>query len=133
MENIMKVRKATIDAIGATLRCINSDGHGFEVGKDYKVRGGSFFGMIDALIGKNDFSLNGFSGGYYKVEGEERVIARFKMIKDSKGRYVKRARILSIFSNENRRTRRMARQALKVSGNGVERKVLKGIARNDGK
>lgn len=141
MEDIMKTREILLNATGATLRCINSDSWAFEIGKDYKTRGAMLAGLPDVEIGALGFSLNGYKGGFYKVEGSDRTIARFVMIKDGKGRYVKRSRYLDMMRSRKhgniqdyRRLRRYARQMLKNDAPGsFSWTTIKGLSRNAGK
>lgn len=124
---------------GAVMRCIMSDAYDFEVRKDYVTENSSFCGYPDVEI-NDGYSLNYHKHGYYGVEGA-RVIAKFVMIKDRKGRYVKRSRYMDMMKSRNngnspdyRRLRRYVRQMLKTHGvreHGY--KALKDLTRNAGK
>lgn len=124
---------------GAVMRCIFTDSYDFEHGKDYVTEGSSFCGYPDVEI-NDGYSLNYHKNGYYGVEGS-RIIAKFIMIKDRKGRYVKRSRYMDMCKSRNngkiqdmRRLRRYVRQMLKTHGvheHGY--KVLKDLTRNAGK
>lgn len=123
---------------GSVMRCIMTQSSAFERGKDYVTNTAIFCGLPDIEIDR--YSVNYHRNGYFGIEGCS-MYAKFIMIKDSKGRYVKRSRYMDMSASRNngkdpdlRRMRRYVRQMLKNdSPRSYEYKVLNRLARSLGK
>lgn len=112
---------------GAEMRCIYSDAFDFEVGKIYKTEPRTWIGLPEINDG---YTLNGFSGSFYSVNGDKRL-ATFRMVRDHHGRYKKRDTMKSVFDYDKRRVRRYARQIAKFEGKCSDsRKIFNNIARS---
>lgn len=122
---------------GYVMVCIMSDSQGFQVGKKYVTEKGSI-----ALGGEGcpdingGWSLNYQRYRYYGVEGATSVYAKFIMLKDNQGRYVKhdtQPRHVQKFRRNGeadpRRFRRYVRQLMKTPMSDFERKVFGRLSR----
>lgn len=121
---------------GYVMVCVMSDSSSFEVGKKYTTEKGSVcmdgFGCPDINGG---YSLNYQRYRYYGVEGC-RIYAKFVMIKDNKGRYVKhdtqpRHKIKERRNGKTdpRRFRRYVRQLMKTPMSDFERRIFSRLVR----
>lgn len=121
---------------GYVMVCIMSDSQGFQVGKKYVTEKGSI-----ALGGEGcpdingGWSLNYQRYRYYGVEGAT-IYAKFVMLKDNQGRYVKhdtQPRHVQKFRRNGkadpRRFRRYVRQLMKTPMSDFERKVFGRLVR----
>lgn len=121
---------------GYVMVCIMSDSQGFQVGKKYVTEKGSI-----ALGGEGcpdingGWSLNYQRYRYYGVEGAT-IYAKFIMLKDNQGRYVKhdtQPRHVQKFRRNGkadpRRFRRYVRQLMKTPMSDFERKVFGRLVR----
>ena len=117
---------------GYVMVCIMSDSRGFEVGKKYVTEKGSIMSCPDINGG---WSLNYQRYRYYGVEGVS-VYAKFIMLKDNKGCYVKHDTLRTNNQkfrrngkNDLRRFRRFVRQLMKTPMSDFERKVFGRLVR----
>lgn len=121
---------------GYVMVCIMSDSQGFQVGKKYVTEKGSI-----ALGGEGcpdingGWSLNYQRYRYYGVEGAT-IYAKFIMLKDNQGRYVKHdtqpRHVQKMRRNgkaDPRRFRRYVRQLMKTPMSDFERKVFGRLVR----
>ena len=121
---------------GYVMVCIMSDSQGFQVGKKYVTEKGSI-----ALGGEGCPDINGGWAlnyqryRYYGVEGAT-IYAKFVMLKDNQGRYVKhdtQPRHVQKFRRNGkadpRRFRRYVRQLMKTPMSDFERKVFGRLVR----
>lgn len=121
---------------GYVMVCIMSDSQGFQVGKKYVTEKGSI-----ALGGEGcpdingGWSLNYQRYRYYGVEGAT-IYAKFIMLKDNQGRYVKHDTLRTNNQkfrrngkNDLRRFRRFVRQLMKTPMSDFERKVFGRLVR----
>lgn len=122
---------------GSVMRCIFTASDSFNVGEDYVTNTAIFCGMPDIEIDR--YSVNYHRNGYFGIIGAE-MIAKFVMIRDNSGRYVKRSRYMDQKSRDNgnkpdlRRLRRYVRQMLKNDKPGsYEYNVIKRLSRSLGK
>ena len=122
---------------GYVMVCIMSDIPAFQVGKRYATEKGSikFFSQGCPDIG-GGFSLNYQRYRYYGVEGAS-IYAKFIMLKDNKGRYVKHDTLGSNTQKmrrngkiDPRRFRRFVRQLMKAQMSPLERKVFGRLSRH---
>lgn len=123
---------------GSVMRCINSDLNCFKVGENYITGKRLFIGNRHIGIGR--FIVNYHKNGYFGIDDLSGVIARFVLVKDSKGRYAKHDTKPNPHKDRRngkrdaRRFRRYARQMLKRDKPGtLEYKVISNLARNVGK
>lgn len=121
---------------GYVMVCIMSEIPAFQVGKRYITEKGSIklFGDGCPDIG-GGFSLNYQRYRYYGVEGAS-IYAKFIMLKDNKGRYVKHDTLGSNTQKmrlkgkiDPRRFRRFVRQLMKTPMSQLERKVFGRLSR----
>ena len=121
---------------GYVMVCIMSDIPAFKVGKRYTTEKCSIkvFGMGCPDIG-GGFSLNYQRYRYYGVEGAS-IYAKFIMLKDNKGRYVKHdtlgrntQKMRRNGKIDPRRFRRFVRQLMKPQMSQLERKVFGRLSR----
>lgn len=121
---------------GYVMVCIMSDSQGFQVGKKYVTEKGSI-----ALGGEGCPDINGGWAlnyqryRYYGVEGAT-IYAKFIMLKDNQGRYVKHDTLRTNNQkfrrngkNDLRRFRRFVRQLMKTPMSDFERKVFGRLVR----
>lgn len=122
---------------GYVMVCVMSDSQAFEVGKKYVTEKSSIKlcgqGCPDINGG---WSLNYQRYRYYGVEGATSIYARFIMLKDNKGRYVKHDTRPDPYKERSngkrdlRRFRRYVRQLMKTQMSPIERKVLGRLSRH---
>ena len=121
---------------GYVMVCIMSDIPAFQVGKRYTTEKCSIkvFGMGCPDIG-GGFSLNYQRYRYYGVEGAS-IYAKFIMLKDNKGRYVKHdtlgrntQKMRRNGKIDPRRFRRFVRQLMKTPMSPLERNVFGRLVR----
>ena len=123
---------------GYVMVCIMSDSQAFEVGKRYTTEKSSIKlcgqGCPDINGG---WSLNYQRYRYYGVEGATSIYAKFIMLKDNKGRYVKHdtqpRHVQKQRRNgraDKRRFRRYVRQLMKTQMSPLERKVFGRLSRH---
>nr|DAE46802.1 MAG TPA: hypothetical protein [Caudoviricetes sp.] len=123
---------------GYVMVCIMSDSQGFEVGKKYVTEKSSIKlcgqGCPDINGG---WSLNYQRYRYYGVEGATNIYAKFIMLKDNKGRYVKHDTQPRHVQKQRRngkadlrRFRRYVRQLMKTQMSPLERKVFGRLSRH---
>lgn len=121
---------------GYVMVCIMSEIPAFQVGKRYTTEKGSIQFFIQGCpdIG-GGFNLNYQRYRYYGVEGAS-IYAKFIMLKDSKGRYVKHDTLGSNTQKmrlkgkiDPRRFRRFVRQLMKTPMSQLERKVFGRLSR----
>lgn len=121
---------------GYVMVCVMSDIPAFQVGKRYTTEKCSIkvFGMGCPDIG-GGFSLNYQRYRYYGVEGAS-IYAKFIMLKDNKGRYVKHDTLGGNTQKmrlkgkiDPRRFRRFVRQLMKTPMSPLERKVFGRLSR----
>lgn len=121
---------------GYVMVCIMSEIPAFQVGKRYTTEKGSiqFFSQGCPDIG-GGFNLNYQRYRYYGVEGTS-IYAKFIMLKDNKGRYVKHDTLGSNTQKmrlkgkiDPRRFRRFVRQLMKTPMSQLERKVFGRLSR----
>ena len=121
---------------GYVMVCIMSEIPAFQVGKRYTTEKGSiqFFSQGCPGIG-GGFNLNYQRYRYYGVEGTS-IYAKFIMLKDNKGRYVKHDTLGSNTQKmrlkgkiDPRRFRRFVRQLMKTPMSQLERKVFGRLSR----
>ena len=130
-------KKLTAKDAGYTMLCIYSDSNSFEVGKKYITEPASILPFGEGCPDINGgFSLNYQRYRYYGVEGE-RIYAKFIMLKDNKGRYVKHdtqprhvQRQRRNGKADKRRFRRYVRQLMKTQMSPLERKVFGRLSRH---
>lgn len=122
---------------GYVMVCIMSEIPSFQVGKRYTTEKGSiqFFSQGCPDIG-GGFNLNYQRYRYYGVEGAI-IYAKFIMLKDNKGRYVKhdtQPRHVQKHRRNGkadlRRFRRYVRQLMKTQMSPLERKVFGRLSRH---
>lgn len=129
-------KKLTTHDGGYVMLCVYSDSFDFQVGKKYITEKGSieFIGDDGCPDINGGYSLNYQRYKYYGVEGS-RVLAKFIMLKDNKGRYVKHDTRPDPYKErrngkrDKRRFRRYVRQMTKFPMSDFERKVLGDMAR----
>ena len=122
---------------GYVMVCIMSDSQGFQVGKKYVTEKGSIKLCGEGCPDINGgWSLNYQRYRYYGVEGATSVYAKFIMLKDNKGRYVKHdtLRLHTQKMRRNgktdlRRFRRFVRQLMKTTMSDFERNVFGRLSR----
>lgn len=121
---------------GYVMVCIMSEIPAFQVGKRYTTEKGSiqFFSQGCPDIG-GGFNLNYQRYRYYGVEGTS-IYAKFVMLKDNKGRYVKHDTLgsntqkMRLYGKiDPRRFRRFVRQLMKTPMSQLERKVFGRLSR----
>ena len=123
---------------GYVMVCVMSDSQAFEVGKKYVTEKCSIKlcgqGCPDINGG---WSLNYQRYRYYGVEGATSIYAKFIMLKDNKGRYVKHdtqpRHVQKQRRNgkaDKRRFRRYVRQLMKTQMSPLERKVFGRLSRH---
>ena len=122
---------------GYVMVCVMSDSQAFEVGKKYVTEKSSIKlcgqGCPDINGG---WSLNYQRYRYYGVEGATSIYAKFIMLKDNKGRYVKHDtrpdpyKERSNGKRDKRRFRRYVRQLMKTPMSPLERKVFGRLSRH---
>lgn len=123
---------------GYVMVCVMSDSQAFEVGKKYVTEKSSIKlcgqGCPDINGG---WSLNYQRYRYYGVEGATSIYAKFIMLKDNKGRYVKHdtqpRHVQKQRRNgkaDKRRFRRYVRQLMKTPMSDFERKVFGRLSRH---
>lgn len=121
---------------GYVMVCVMSDIPAFQVGKRYTTEKGSikFFSQGCPDIG-GGFNLNYQRYRYYGVEGAT-IYAKFVMLKDNKGRYVKHdtLRLHTQKMRRNgktdlRRFRRFVRQLMKTPMSPFEQRVFGRLSR----
>lgn len=121
---------------GYVMVCVMSEIPAFKVGKRYTTEKGSiqFFSQGCPDIG-GGFNLNYQRYRYYGVEGVS-IYARFVMLKDNKGRYVKHDTRQDPYKERSngkrdlRRFRRYVRQLMKMPMSQLERKVFGRLSRH---
>ena len=121
---------------GYVMVCVMSDIPAFQVGKRYTTEKCSIkvCGIGCPDIG-GGFSLNYQRYRYYGVEGAS-IYAKFIMLKDNKGRYVKRDTRPDPYKERSngkrdlRRFRRYVRQLMKTQMSPLERKVFGRLSRH---
>lgn len=122
---------------GYVMVCVMSDSQAFQVGKRYTTEKSSIKlcgqGCPDINGG---WSLNYQRYRYYGVEGATSIYAKFIMLKDNKGRYVKHdtqpRHVQKQRRNgkaDKRRFRRYVRQLMKTPMSQLERKVFGRLVR----
>lgn len=123
---------------GYVMVCVMSDSQAFQVGKRYTTEKSSIKlcgqGCPDINGG---WSLNYQRYRYYGVEGATSIYAKFVMLKDNKGRYVKHdtqpRHVQKQRRNgkaDKRRFRRYVRQLMKTQMSPLERKVFGRLSRH---
>lgn len=122
---------------GYVMVCVMSDSQAFQVGKRYTTEKSSIKlcgqGCPDINGG---WSLNYQRYRYYGVEGATSIYARFIMLKDNKGRYVKHDTRTDPYKERSngkrdlRRFRRYVRQLMKTQMSPIERKVFGRLSRH---
>lgn len=123
---------------GYVMVCVMSDSQAFQVGKRYTTEKSSIKlcgqGCPDINGG---WSLNYQRYRYYGVEGATSIYAKFIMLKDNKGRYVKHdtqpRHVQKQRRNgkaDKRRFRRYVRQLMKTQMSPLERKVFGRLSRH---
>ena len=123
---------------GYVMVCIMSDSQAFQVGKRYTTEKSSI-----KLCGQGCPDINGGWAlnyqryRYYGVEGATSIYAKFIMLKDNKGRYVKHdtqpRHVQKQRRNgkaDKRRFRRYVRQLMKTQMSPLERKVFGRLSRH---
>lgn len=121
---------------GYVMVCIMSDSQGFQVGKKYVTEKGSIkLGGEGCPDINGGWALNYQRYRYYGVEGAT-IYAKFVMLKDNRGRYVKhdtQPRHVQKFRRNGkadpRRFRRYVRQLMKTPMSDFERKVFGRLVR----
>ena len=122
---------------GYVMVCIMSEIPSFQVGKRYTTEKGhiQFFSQGCPDIG-GGFNLNYQRYRYYGVEGLS-IYAKFIMLKDNKGRYVKHdtqprhvQKHRRNGKTDLRRFRRFVRQLMKTPMSPLERKVFGRLSRH---
>lgn len=122
---------------GYVMLCVMSDSEAFQVGKKYTTERGSIFFDDEASCPdiNGGFSLNYQRYRYYGVEGC-RIYAKFIMLKDNKGRYVKHdtqkrheTKSRRNGKTDPRRFRRYVRQMMKTPMSEFERKIFGRLVR----
>lgn len=122
---------------GYVMVCIMSEIPAFQVGKRYATEKCSIkiFGMGCPDIG-GSFSLNYQRHRYYGVEGAS-IYAKFIMLKDNKGRYVKHdtlgrntQKMRRNGKTDLRRFRRFVRQLMKTTMSPLEQRVFGRLSRH---
>lgn len=122
---------------GYVMVCIMSEIPAFQVGKRYTTEKGSIKLFGDGCPDINSgFSLNYQRYRYYGVEGATSIYAKFIMLKDNKGRYVKHdtqpRHVQKQRRNgkaDKRHFRRFVRQLMKTPMSQLERKVFGRLSR----
>ena len=122
---------------GYVMVCIMSEIPAFQVGKRYTTEKCSIklcgMGFPDINGG---WSLNYQRYRYYGVEGATSIYAKFIMLKDNKGRYVKHDtrpdpdKERRNGKRDKRRFRRFVRQLMKAQMSPLERKVFGRLSRH---
>lgn len=123
---------------GYVMVCVMSDSQAFQVGKRYTTEKSSIKlcgqGCPDINGG---WSLNYQRYRYYGVEGATSIYAKFIMLKDNKGRYVKHDTQPRYVQKQRRngkadkrRFRRYVRQLMKTQMSPLERKVFGRLSRH---
>lgn len=123
---------------GYVMVCVMSDRQAFQVGKRYTTEKSSI-----KLCGQGCPDINGGWAlnyqryRYYGVEGATSIYAKFVMLKDNKGRYVKHdtqpRHVQKQRRNgkaDKRRFRRYVRQLMKTQMSPLERKVFGRLSRH---
>ena len=123
---------------GYVMVCVMSDSQAFQVGKRYTTEKSSI-----KLCGQGCPDINGGWAlnyqryRYYGVEGATSIYAKFVMLKDNKGRYVKHdtqpRHVQKQRRNgkaDKRRFRRYVRQLMKTQMSPLERKVFGRLSRH---
>lgn len=123
---------------GYVMVCVMSDSQAFQVGKRYTTEKSSI-----KLCGQGCPDINGGWAlnyqryRYYGVEGATSIYAKFIMLKDNKGRYVKHdtqpRHVQKQRRNgkaDKRRFRRYVRQLMKTQMSPLERKVFGRLSRH---
>lgn len=121
---------------GYVMVCIMSEIPAFQVGKRYTTEKGSIKLFGDGCPDINGgWSLNYQRYRYYGVEGVS-IYAKFVMLKDNKGRYVKHdtqprhvQKMRRNGKTDPRRFRRYVRQLMKTPMSDFERKVFGRLVR----
>lgn len=130
-------KKLTTHDSGYVMVCVYSDSFDFQVGKKYITEKAciDFIGADGCPDINGGYSLNYQRYRYYGVEGS-RVLAKFVMLKDNKGRYVKHDTLGSNTQKmrlkgkiDPRRFRRFVRQLMKTPMSQLERKVFGRLSR----
>lgn len=122
---------------GYVMVCVMSDSQAFQVGKRYTTEKSSIKFCGQGCPDINDgWALNYQRYRYYGVEGT-RILAKFVMLKDNKGRYVKHdtqpRHVQKQRRNgkaDKRRFRRYVRQLMKTQMSPLERKVFGRLSRH---
>lgn len=123
---------------GYVMVCVMSDSQAFQVGKRYTTEKSSikFCGQGCPDI-NGGWALNYQRHRYYGVEGATSIYAKFIMLKDNKGRYVKHdtqpRHVQKQRRNgkaDKRRFRRYVRQLMKTQMSPLERKVFGRLSRH---
>lgn len=121
---------------GYVMVCVMSDSQGFQVGKKYVTEKGSIkLGGEGCPDINGGWALNYQRYRYYGVEGAT-IYAKFIMLKDNQGRYVKHDTLRTNNQkfrrngkNDLRRFRRFVRQLMKTPMSDFERKVFGRLVR----
>lgn len=122
---------------GYVMVCVMSDSQAFQVGKRYTTEKSSIKFCSQGCPDINDgWALNYQRYRYYGVEGT-RILAKFVMLKDNKGRYVKHdtlgrntQKMRRNGKIDPRRFRRFVRQLMKTPMSQLERKVFGRLSRH---
>lgn len=122
---------------GYVMVCIMSDSQAFQVGKRYTTEKSSIKFCGQGCPDINDgWALNYQRYRYYGVEGT-RILAKFVMLKDNKGRYVKHdtlgrntQKMRRNGKIDPRRFRRFVHQLMKTPMSQLERKVFGRLSRH---
>ncbi|QVW27712.1 hypothetical protein [Hafnia phage Pocis76] len=110
---------------GAVVRCVFSSTSAFRKGNDYVTECAKDCPHVEL----DGFVINDHAFRYHKIIGLEGVIASFVVVKDKGGKYRKSQKFMTERLHDNRRARRVFRQAAKI---GRDEQLLK-LARNHGK
>ena len=121
---------------GYVMVCVMSDSQAFQVGKKYVTEKGSIkLGGEGCPDINGGWSLNYQRYRYYGVEGAT-IYAKFVMLKDNQGRYVKHdtlgrqtQKMRRNGKTDPRRFRRFVRQLMKPQMSDFERKVFGRLSR----
>lgn len=121
---------------GYVMVCVMSDSQGFQVGKKYVTEKGSIkLGGEGCPDINGGWALNYQRYRYYGVEGAT-IYAKFIMLKDNQGRYVKHDTLRTNNQkfrrngkNDLRRFRRFVRQLMKTTMSDFERNVFGRLSR----
>lgn len=122
---------------GYVMVCIMSEIPAFQVGKRYTTEKGSIKLFGDGCPDINGgFSLNYQRYRYYGVEGVRGIYAKFVMLKDNQGRYVKHdtqgrhvQKMRRNGKTDPRRFRRFVRQLMKTPMSPFEQRVFGRLSR----